>query len=33
MHLAGRGLMADVGRHAFEKAYSYKIVPKGKALL
>lgn len=29
MNLEDRGLMTDAGRQAFEKAYSYKIVPKG----
>lgn len=29
INLEDRGLMTDAGRQAFEKAYSYKIVPKG----
>lgn len=29
INLEDRGLMTDAGRRAFEKAYSYEIVPKG----
>ena len=28
MNLEDRGLMTDAGRQAFERAYSYEIVPK-----
>ena len=28
MNLEDRGLMTDAGRQAFEKSYSYEVVPK-----
>ena len=30
--LEDRGLMTDAGRQAFEKAYSYEIVPQGSLM-
>lgn len=32
INLEDRGLMTDAGRRAFEKAYSYEIVPKGSPM-
>ena len=32
MNLEDRGLMTDAGRQAFEKSYSYEVVPKGSPI-
>ena len=32
INLEDRGLMTDAGRQAFERAYSYEIVPKGSLM-
>lgn len=32
INLEDRGLMTDAGRQAFEKAYSYEIVPQGSLM-
>ena len=32
INLEDRGLMTDAGRQAFEKAYSYEIVPNGSLM-
>ena len=32
INLEDRGLMTDAGRQAFERSYSYEIVPKGSLM-
>ncbi|WP_459783304.1 hypothetical protein [Bacteroides rodentium] len=32
MNLEDRGLTTDAGRQAFEKSYSYEVIPKGSPI-